>query len=277
MPGVKRLDGHTILVTGAARGLGRACALRCAEEGASLVLTDVARPVETTPYPGASGAQLDATAVEARTRGVDVVVATADVRDGAQLASAVTAGVDMLGPIDGLVAAAGIDSWGKSWELTDDQWDTMLDVNLGGVWKAARAVAPGMIRLGRGSMVFISSVLGHKPNVDFAHYTAAKHGVVGLARAMALELAPHGVRVNTVDPTSVNTDMIMNQLYLDRAVGHEGATLDQAKERLGAWNALPIPWVEPIDVANAVLFLLSDEARYLTGVSLPVDAGAMLK
>jgi len=186
-------------------------------------------------------------------------------------------GTKALGPIDGLVAAAGIDSWGKSWELTDDQWDAMLDINLGGVWKAARAVAPAMIERQRGSMVFISSVLGHKPNVDFAHYTAAKHGVIGLARNMALELAPYRVRVNTVDPTSVNTDMIMNQLYLDRSVGHQGSTLEEAKARLGVWNALPIPWIEPIDVANAVLFLLSDEARYVTGVSLPVDAGALLK
>jgi NAD(P)-dependent dehydrogenase (short-subunit alcohol dehydrogenase family) len=182
-----------------------------------------------------------------------------------------------LGPIDGLVAAAGIDSWGMSWELTDEQWDAMLDVNLGGVWKAARAVAIGMIEQRRGSMVFISSVLGHKPNADFAHYTAAKHGVVGLARTMALELAPYFVRVNTVDPTSVDTPMTMNAPYLDRTVGHAGATIEEVKNRYYAWNALPIPWIEALDVANAVLFLLSDEARYITGVSLPVDAGAMLK
>jgi (+)-trans-carveol dehydrogenase len=145
------------------------------------------------------------------------------------------------------------------------------------VWKAARAVVPGMIAARRGSMVFISSVLGHKPNVDFAHYTAAKHGVVGLARNMALELAPYHVRVNTVDPTSVETGMIMNQGYIDHAAGREGATLEEAKEHWGAWNALPISFIQPVDVANAVLFLLSDEARYITGVSLPVDAGAMLK
>lgn len=272
-----RMSDRVVLITGAARGLGKACALRLADEGAALVLVDIGRAVETVPYPGASGGQLEATAHEARDRGAGVVTAIADVRDGEQLARAVEVGTHTLGPIDGLVAAAGIDSWGKSWDLTDDQWDAMLDVNLGGVWKAARSVAPTMIERRSGSMVFISSVLGHKPNVDFAHYTAAKHGVVGLARNMALELAPYGVRVNTVDPTSVKTDMIMNQLYLDRAVGHQGATVEEAQTRLGAWNALPIPWIEPIDVANAVLFLLSDEARYITGVSLPVDAGAMLK
>lgn len=272
-----RLTNRVVLITGAARGLGKACALRLADEGAALVLADIGRAVETVPYPGASGEQLETTAHEARERGASVVTAVADVRDGGQLTRAVEEGTKTLGPIDGLVAAAGIDSWGKSWELTDVQWDAMLDVNLSGVWKAARAVAPAMIERRYGSMVFISSVLGHKPNVDFAHYTAAKHGVVGLARNMALELAPHGVRVNTVDPTSVNTDMIMNQLYLDRAVGHQGATIEEAQARLGMWNALPIPWIEPVDVANAVLFLLSDEARYITGVSLPVDAGAMLK
>jgi SDR family mycofactocin-dependent oxidoreductase len=272
-----RLANRVVFVTGAARGLGKACALRLADEGAALVLADIGRSVETVPYPGASGDQLETTAREARERGARVVTAVADVRDGGQLARAVEEGAKALGPIDGLVAAAGIDSWGKSWELTDAQWDAMLAINLGGVWKAARAVAPAMIERRYGSMVFISSVLGHKPNVDFAHYTAAKHGVVGLARNMALELAPYGIRVNTVDPTSVNTDMIMNQLYLDRAVGHQGATIEEAQARLGAWNALPIPWIEPVDVANAVLFLLSDEARYVTGVSLPVDAGAMLK
>jgi (+)-trans-carveol dehydrogenase len=277
MPAMTRLAGQVVLVTGAARGLGRACALRAAEEGAALVLTDVGRQVETVPYAGATSEQLEATAEEARTLGVRVVTALADVRDGTQIARAVDQGMQALGAIDGLVAAAGIDSWGKSWELSDAQWDTMLAVNLSGVWRAARAVAPVMIEQRRGSMVFISSVLGHKPNVEFAHYTAAKHGVVGLARTMALELAPFNVRVNTVDPTSVNTDMIMNQLYLDRSVGHAGATLEEAKTRLGAWNALPIPWIEPSDVANAVLFLLSDEARYVTGISLPVDAGALLK
>jgi NAD(P)-dependent dehydrogenase (short-subunit alcohol dehydrogenase family) len=134
-----------------------------------------------------------------------------------------------------------------------------------------------MIERRYGSMVFISSVLGHKPNAGSAHYTAAKHGVVGLARTMALELAPYSVRVNTVDPTSVLTGMIANPISLDHTAGHPEATLEEAAEGLLKWNALPIPWIEPLDVANAVLFLLSDEARYITGISLPVDAGAMLK
>src|SRR5436305_9928383 len=218
---MKRLEGHVVMVTGAARGLGRACALRCAQEGASLLLVDIARNVETVPYGGTTSADLESAAQEMRDQGVAGVTAVADVRGGPELAAAVQAGVAELGPISGLVAAAGIDSWAKSWEMSDELWDAMLDINLGGVWKSARAVAPIMIEQRRGSMVFISSVLGHKPNKDFAHYTAAKHGVVGLARNMALELAPYTVRVNTVDPTSVKTDMINNQGYIDHAVGHE--------------------------------------------------------
>ena len=126
-------------------------------------------------------------------------------------------------------------------------------------------------------MVLIGSVLSHRANRDFAHYTAAKHGVLGLTRAFALELAPYGVRVNEVDPTVVYTDMVMNQQYMDRTVGHEGATLDEVKEHYLRWNTLPVPWLEPVDVANAALFLASDEARYITGVSLLVDLGAMLR
>ena len=126
-------------------------------------------------------------------------------------------------------------------------------------------------------MVFIGSVLSHRANRQFAHYTAAKHGVLGLTRAFALELAPHMIRVNSVDPTVVNTDMVMNQVYLDRLGGKKGTTMEDAKAYYRQWNTLPVPWLEPVDVANAVLFLASDEARYITGVALPVDLGALLK
>jgi NAD(P)-dependent dehydrogenase (short-subunit alcohol dehydrogenase family) len=153
----------------------------------------------------------------------------------------------------------------------------MLDVNLGGVWRSAKAVAPGMIRRRAGAMVFIGSVLSHRANRQFAHYTAAKHGVLGLTRAFALELAPSMVRVNSVDPTVVYTDMVTNQAYLDRLGGHAGTTEAEAREYYLKWNTLPIPWIEPRDVANAVLFLASEEARCITGVALPVDLGALLK
>jgi (+)-trans-carveol dehydrogenase len=153
----------------------------------------------------------------------------------------------------------------------------MIDVNLSGVWKTAKAVAPVMIAQGQGAMVFIGSVLSHRANKSFAHYTAAKHGVLGLMRSFGLELAQHRIRVNSVDPTVVFTDMVMNQAYLDRLGGHPGTTLEEAKAYYRNWNTLPVPWIEPEDVANACLFLASEEARYITGVALPVDLGAMLK
>lgn len=272
-----RLLGKTALVTGAARGIGRACAIRFAEEGARVALFDIARDIPGVPYPGASRAQLDDTASAIRATGGDVLVLVGDVTDSAALASAVAAVLERWSALDIAVAAAGIDSWGRAWEITDEQWQRMLDVNLTGVWKTAKAVSPAMIAQGHGAIVLIGSVLSHRANQDFAHYTAAKHGVLGLVRAFGLELAPYRVRVNSVDPTVVFTDMVMNQAYLDRAGGHAGTTLEEIKATYLRWNTLPEPWIEPVDVANAALFLASDEARAITGVALPVDLGALLK
>jgi SDR family mycofactocin-dependent oxidoreductase len=272
-----RLAGKVALVTGAARGIGRACALRFAEEGADVALLDIARDVPGVPYPGARREQLDETAAAVAALGVRAIALPADVTDSDETNAAVAQVLSDWGRIDVLVTAAGIDSWAKVWELTDAQWQSMLDVNLTGVFKTARAVSPAMIAQRSGAMVFIGSVLSHRANKEFAHYTAAKHGVLGLTRAFGLELAPYGIRVNSVDPTVVFTDMVMNQLYLDRLGGHEGTTLEEARAYYLRWNTLPIPWIEPVDVANAALFLASEEARAITGVALPVDLGAMLK
>jgi SDR family mycofactocin-dependent oxidoreductase len=272
-----RLAGKKALVTGGARGIGRACALRFAEEGCDVALIDIARDVPNTPYPGARREHLDQTAAAVTAKGQRALALAADVTDTQSLNTAVDKVVAEWGRIDVLVTAAGIDSWGKAWEITDAQWQTMLDVNLTGVWKSAKAVCPVMIAQKSGAMVFIGSVLSHRANREFAHYTAAKHGVLGLTRAFGLELAPFGIRVNSVDPTVVFTDMVMNQAYLDRLGGHEGTTIEEAKEYYLRWNTLPIPWIEPVDVANASLFLASEEARGITGIALPVDLGAMLK
>ena len=272
-----RLAGKTALVTGAARGIGRACALRFAEEGAHVALLDIARDIPGVPYPGATRQQLDTVAAAISDLGGETLALVADVTDTVALDAAVQSVLDRWGRLDIAVAAAGIDSWGKAWELTDDQWHRMLDVNLTGVWKTARAVSPAMIQQRSGAMVLVGSVLSHRANRDFAHYTAAKHGVLGLVRAFGLELAPYGVRVNSVDPTVVFTDMVMNQAYLDHAGGHPGTTVDEVKAMYLHWNTLPQPWIEPVDVANAALFLASDEARAITGVALPVDLGALLK
>jgi (+)-trans-carveol dehydrogenase len=272
-----RVADKIAFVTGAARGIGRACAVRLAEEGADVALLDIARPVETVVYRAAQTEQLEEAADGIRRLGRRALVLVADVRDGQAMRAAAAETVRQMGRIDILVAAAGIDSWAEAWEITDEQWDAMIGVNLKGVWQAAKAVAPHMIAQRSGSMVFIGSALSHRANRRFAHYTAAKHGVLGLTRAFALELAPHMVRVNQVDPTAVPTDMITNQPYMDGSLGHPDVTVEEAREHYLRWNTMPVPWVETIDVANAVLFLASDEARYITGVALPVDLGALLQ
>ena len=273
----RRLANKVAVITGGARGIGRATALRFAEEGADVALLDIARDVPGVPYAGARREQLDETRAAVEALGVRAMALPADVTDTDELNTAIASVVSSWGRIDALVSAAGIDSWGKAWELTDAQWQRMIDVNLTGVWKTARAVSPTMIAQGSGAMVFIGSVLSHRANKEFAHYTAAKHGVLGVMRAFALELAPYGIRANSVDPTVVFTAMVMNQQYLDRLGGHEGTTLDEARAYYLRWNTLPIPWLEPVDVANAALFLASEEARAITGVALPVDLGALLK
>jgi SDR family mycofactocin-dependent oxidoreductase len=272
-----RAAGRVAVVTGAARGIGRACALRLAEEGADIAALDIAAAMPTVAYQPSSTAQLEETASAVRTMGRRCVALVADVRDGAAMRRAVANTVSELGSVDVLVAAAGIDSWGSAWELTDAQWDAMLAVNLTGVWQSAKAVSPYMISQRGGAMVFIGSVLSHRANRQFAHYTAAKHGVLGLVRAFALELASYNVRVNSVDPTVVLTDMVTSQQYMDNLVGHPGASEEEVRQHYLQWNVLPTPWIEPRDVANAALFLASDEARFITGLGLPLDAGAMLR
>jgi SDR family mycofactocin-dependent oxidoreductase len=272
-----RLSNKVAVITGAARGIGRATALRFAEEGADIALLDIGRNVPGIPYAGAKSTQLDEVRAEVEALGRKALALTADVTKTDQMSEAISKALATWGRIDILVAAAGIDSWANAWELTDEQWQTMIDVNLTGVWKAARAVSPAMIAQKSGAMVFIGSVLSHRANKQFAHYTAAKHGVLGVMRAFALELAPYGIRSNSVDPTVVNTDMVFNQQYLDRLGGHAGTTMDEARAHYLKWNTLPIPWCEPVDIANAVLFLASEEARAITGIALPVDLGALLK
>ena len=272
-----RLSNKIAVITGAARGIGRAAALRFAEEGADVALLDIGRDVPGVPYPGARGSQLGEVQAEVEALGRRAMTLAADVTNTEQVNQAIASVLKAWGRIDILVTAAGIDSWAKAWELTDEQWQTMIDVNLTGVWKCARAVSPALIAQKSGAIVFIGSVLSHRANREFAHYTAAKHGVLGVMRAFALELAPYGVRANSVDPTVVKTDMVMNQAYLDRLGGHPGTTLDEAREYYLKWNTLPIPWCEPVDIANAVLFLASEEARAITGIALPVDLGALLK
>lgn len=274
-----RLYNKVALVTGAARGQGRSHAVRLAEEGANIVAVDICAPVETAPYPTASPDDLAETVELVEKHDRRIIAHEADVRDLAALESVVAEANDEFGGIDIVVANAGIASMGPSWELTEHQFREIIDINLIGVWKTTKAVIPSMIERGQGgSIVLISSVAGVVAYGNLSHYVAAKHGVTGLMRTLAIELAPHNIRVNSVHPTSVDTPMINNpaiigQFFPDLTGCAPEQAGEQAGERFTALNALRIPWVEPIDISNAVLYLASDDARYVTGTTHMVDAG----
>jgi SDR family mycofactocin-dependent oxidoreductase len=262
------LCDKVVVVTGAARGMGRAHCERFADEGADVIAIDIPAAVD----------ELRETATEVEKRGRRCVTATADVTDFATLNAAVDAGVAELGRLDVIVANAGIYPAGApTWELTEELWCRTLDVNLTGVWHTVKA---GLAHFGDegGSVVLISSTNGLRGTANTAHYTSSKHAVVGLARTLANEVGERRIRVNTVHPGAVATAMILNDVTLRQLRPDlEEPTVDDAAEALTARHLLPVPWVEPVDVANAVVFLASDEARYITGTQVVVDAGLLAK
>ncbi|WP_201358698.1 mycofactocin-coupled SDR family oxidoreductase [Mycobacterium paraintracellulare] len=271
-----RLEDKVALITGAARGIGRAQAVRFAQESADIVALDVCGPIDTVLVPHSTPDDLDTTASLIREAGGRVHTEIVDVRDLAGMQAATDRGAARFGGLDVVCATAGITSRGMAVELDENAWRTMLDVNLTGVWHTCRAGAPHLIARGAGSVILTSSIAGLRGLVGVAHYTAAKHGVVGLMRSMANELAPHHVRVNCVNPTNVDTPMIQNDVVssafrpdLDRP-----PTRAEFADAARSMNMLAVPWIDPLDVANAALFLASDEARYITAITLPVDAGA---
>jgi SDR family mycofactocin-dependent oxidoreductase len=274
-----KLDGQVAFITGAARGQGRSHALRLAEEGADIIAVDVCEAIDTVPYGLGTEEELAETASLVEDLDRRVVAQKADVRSLAALESAVAAGLTEFGHIDIVCANAGIASFAPAWELTEDQWMTMLDVNLNGVWRTLRSVVPSMIEAGRGgSIIVTSSNAGVRGIPNLAHYVSAKHGVLGLMRTLAAELAEHWIRVNAVLPSSTDTPMINNDaIYSLFNPGVENPTREMSLPGYQALNLLPVPMLEPRDISNAVLWLASDEARYVTGVALPVDAGSLAK
>ncbi|MCF8570165.1 mycofactocin-coupled SDR family oxidoreductase [Gordonia sp. HY002] len=275
-----RMQGKVAFITGVARGQGRSHAVRLAEEGADIVGVDICADIDSvSTYSLATPEDLDETRRLVEKTGRRMVAEVADVRDFDALQSAFTAGLEEFGHVDTVVANAGIASFAKSWELTADEWRDMIDVNLTGVFHTAKVAIEPMIAAGNGgSMVFTSSIGGLKGIQNVAHYVSAKHGIVGLMRNLANELAPYGIRVNTVHPTNVDTTMIHNPgTYAMFAPDVTEPTVDDVREGFVSLNALQVPWVESMDISNAVLFLSSDEARYVTGVPFPVDAGAAVR
>lgn len=274
-----RLIGKVALITGAARGIGRAQAVRFAEEGADIVALDLCGPVDTVMVPHSTPADLEHTAGLVADVGGRVHTALVDVRDLDGLQAAIDRGVDRFGGLDAVCATAGITSRTMAVEMDESVWRTMLDVNLTGVWHTCRATAPHLIARGAGTMILTNSIAGLRGLVGVAHYTAAKHGVVGLMQTLAHELAPHKVRVNCVHPTNVDTPLIQNDVVRGAFRPDLGRPPTRAEfaEAARNMNMLPVPWVDPLDVANAALFLVSEEARYITAATLPVDAGASQK
>lgn len=273
-----RVEGKVALITGAARGQGRSHAIRLAEEGADIVALDFCGEAPTTAYDMATKADLDETGALVRALGRRVVTVVGDVRVQADLDGAVHQGVEELGRIDIAVANAGIVNWGPVHELTEEQWEDMLATNLTGVWKTIKAVTPTMLAQGSGSIVVISSGAGITGPNNLAHYASAKHGLVGLTKVSSNELSPQGIRVNSIHPSQVDTPMIMHdsmfRLFRPELENPGREDIVDISTNL---HTIPIPWVESVDVSNAVLFLASDEARYITGVQLPVDAGGSIK
>ncbi len=266
------LSGKVAFITGAARGQGRAHAVKLASEGADIIAVDLCEQIASVPYPMATDDDLAATVNLVEDTGANVVAREADVRDREALASAMQAGVDELGGLDIVVANAGI----APMQAGEDGWRDVIDVNLTGVFHTVEAAKPILVQQGRGgSIVLISSVMGlvggGSDDPGSIGYAAAKHGIVGLMRVYANHLAPHSIRVNSIHPAGVDTPMINNTFirgWLAEVVGTTDVDMG---------NALPVDVVQPDDIANVVAFLVSDAARYITGVTLPVDAGYVNK
>ena len=273
-----RVEGRVALITGAARGQGRAHARRLAEEGANIVALDALTRYGTVSYPMPVEADLEETARLVREVGREVETAKVDVRDRAGMATAVERALERFGGIDIVVANAGIVPPGAVfWEIPEAEWDDVMDVNLKGVWNTVCVAVPSMIERGRGgSIVIISSGAGLRAAPHIADYNASKHGVIGLGRTMANELAKYRIRVNMIAPAAVATEMVLNPTtYKLFCPEIESPTMEDARQRFAALNPMGVAWVEPLDSANMVLWLASEEARYVSGSVIPLDGGAL--
>ncbi len=269
-----KLDGKVAFITGAARGQGRAHAIRLAQDGADIIAIDILEQMESVQYPMGTQEELDETVKAVEALGRRIFAQKADLRDVENLRAAYNAGTAELGPVDIVVANAGIGAGGAS-VSEDQEWDEVVSVNLKGVWNTGRVAIPPLLERNQGGSIVLTSSTGGMigvgiPTAGFLGYTAAKHGVVGLMRSWANFLAPFNIRVNSVAPTAVRTPMAGD--------GNLAEILEHAPQLANALtNAMPVDLVEPEDIANAVAWLVSDDARYVTGTVVPVDAGLLNK
>ncbi|MGW5076573.1 mycofactocin-coupled SDR family oxidoreductase [Rhodococcus sp. NPDC004095] len=271
MTNPRRFEGKTVFITGAARGQGRAEAIRFASEGADIIAVDICKSFEFPAYPGATPDDLAVTVKEVESLGRRIVAREVDVRDFDALQQALSEGVTELGGLDVVIANAGICSAATTWEHALDQWQEIIDVNLTGVFHTAKAAVPILLEQGRGgAIVMTSSVAGLRGLPFVAGYSASKHGVVGLCKTLANELGQHRIRVNTVHPAGVSTDM--QPVEMQRMIAEHAATLGPI-----FMNALPDSESEPEDIAATVAWLASEEARHITGAQIPVDMGTLIR
>ncbi|SFH13088.1 mycofactocin-coupled SDR family oxidoreductase [Streptomyces mirabilis] len=275
-----RLEGKVAFISGAARGQGRAHAVRLAEEGADIIAFDAAAPVPSQGAPAATPQDLAETVREVEKRDRRIVARQADARDLAAVTAVLDEGLAEYGRVDVVVANAGIvGNPGPVAQTSAEEWQAVLDTNLTGVFHTVRAAVPHLIEAGRGgSISLVSSSVALRAQPGLGPYNSSKTGVVGLMRVLALELGEHSIRVNAIHPTTVGTPMIFNEVgYRLFRPDLADPQLEDVEPVYRSLNVLPVAWVEPEDIANAVVFLASEEGRYITGVALPVDAGYALK
>jgi len=274
-----RLDGRVALVTGGARGQGRAHAVRLAGLGADIVLVDVCAEIDSIPYAQAVPAQMAETVRLVEATGRNAVPIVADVRDGAAMSGAVDTTLERLGRIDIVCANAGVIQLKPATSITAGDWADIIGINLTGVWNTiAPALAPMIAQESGGSIIITSSAAGVKGPPNMAHYAASKSGLIGLMRSLSAELGPHRIRVNCIAPTTVDTDMVhWPEAYALFRPDLDAPSRDDVAGVFAALNVLPVPWIDAADVSDAVAWLASDDARYVTGIVLPVDAGTLVK
>lgn len=270
-----RLDGKVALITGAARGQGRAHALALAREGADIVAVDICDQIETVPYGLATADDLKETAAGVEDLDRRILTRQVDARDQAQLDSVVADTITEFGGFDIVAVNHGIWTRGALWDLSEQSWQDMLDTNLTGVWKTLKAVAPHLRERRGGSIIITASVNGVEGQAGSAHYTAAKHGAIGLMKAAAMEFAPYRVRVNAIMPGFVDTNMTNWQGAWDMTSGHEGGTRAEHEQNARHWHAFG-GLMDPSDISGAVVFLASDDSARITGIEMPVDSGHLV-